>query len=250
MYGYIYKTTNKINNKIYIGQKKSDVFLAEKYLGSGVRLKSAIKYYGKENFSVELVDTADSLEKLNEKEIYYISYYSSTNPEIGYNISFGGGGISGIVAWNSGLTKETDSRLIQSDETKQKRSESLKVAYAENRHPKNKPGYKHSHAQSDSVRKANSERQIGKRWMYYGEESDPKIVTTVFRDDIEYYLSIGYKFGRPNFSAIAWNKGLTKETDERVSKYSEHRREQLKTRCIGFCRPKSVTNPIHRDTST
>ena len=38
MYGYIYKTTNLVNGKIYIGQKKSDVFLGDKYLGSGKKL--------------------------------------------------------------------------------------------------------------------------------------------------------------------------------------------------------------------
>ena len=43
MYGYIYKTTNTVNNKIYIGQKKSEIFLKESYLGSGKYLKNAIK---------------------------------------------------------------------------------------------------------------------------------------------------------------------------------------------------------------
>lgn len=38
MYGYIYKTTNLINGKIYIGQKKSEKFLGINYLGSGKRL--------------------------------------------------------------------------------------------------------------------------------------------------------------------------------------------------------------------
>ena len=73
MFGYIYKTTNCINNKIYVGQKKSDIFLAEKYLGSGVRLKSAIKHYGCENFIVELIDVAENKEELDSKEKYWIS---------------------------------------------------------------------------------------------------------------------------------------------------------------------------------
>ena len=42
MYGYIYETTNLINNKKYIGKKVSSVFLAEKYLGSGRILKQSI----------------------------------------------------------------------------------------------------------------------------------------------------------------------------------------------------------------
>ena len=38
MYGYIYKTTNLITKKFYIGKRVSSKFLGNKYLGSGVRL--------------------------------------------------------------------------------------------------------------------------------------------------------------------------------------------------------------------
>lgn len=94
MYGYIYKTTNIINNKIYIGQKKNSEFLKDKYLGSGKYLKHAIKKYGKENFKVELLDTAESQEDLDKLEKYYISYYNALDFNIGYNIANGavGGG--------------------------------------------------------------------------------------------------------------------------------------------------------------
>lgn len=56
MYGYIYKTTNTINGKIYIGQKKSSEFLGVQYLGSGKILKSAINKYGVEAFIVEVIE--------------------------------------------------------------------------------------------------------------------------------------------------------------------------------------------------
>lgn len=92
MYGYIYKTTNLINNKIYIGKKVSKKYLGTAYLGSGKLIKRAIEKYGKENFQVEQLNTANTKEKLNELEKFYISYYNSTNREIGYNISIGGDG--------------------------------------------------------------------------------------------------------------------------------------------------------------
>lgn len=69
MYGYIYKTTNLINNKIYIGKHKSEIFDI-KYKGSGQILKSAFIKYGKNNFSCSVIDYANSLEELNKKEIY------------------------------------------------------------------------------------------------------------------------------------------------------------------------------------
>lgn len=90
MYGYIYKTTNSLNNKIYVGQKKSNVFLGERYLGSGKKLKSYVELLGKENFTVELIDVADSKEELDTKEIYWISKLDAMNPEVGYNIASGG----------------------------------------------------------------------------------------------------------------------------------------------------------------
>ena len=54
-FGYVYKTTNKVNNKIYVGKHKSNRF-DENYLGSGVLLSSAIKKYGKENFITEVLE--------------------------------------------------------------------------------------------------------------------------------------------------------------------------------------------------
>lgn len=131
MYGYVYKTTNTVTNKIYIGQKKSDVFLEEKYLGSGVRLKSSIKHHGKENFKVELIEWCESKETLDIREKFWINFYNSRNSEIGYNITIGGDGTTGCTIWNKGKTKYTDPRLIQSETEKLNRAKSLSKAHRE-----------------------------------------------------------------------------------------------------------------------
>ena len=56
-YGFIYITTNNINGKKYIGQKKYDKEGKWKtYLGSGIILNRAIKKYGAENFSKEIIE--------------------------------------------------------------------------------------------------------------------------------------------------------------------------------------------------
>jgi hypothetical protein len=54
----IYKTTNTINNKIYIGKA---IHNNPKYLGSGLLLNRAIKKYGREMFVREVIDTAETL---------------------------------------------------------------------------------------------------------------------------------------------------------------------------------------------
>ena len=96
MYGYIYKTTDKVTNKIYIGKKTSTNFKGIDYIGSGL-IVSRIKQQCindnislSDRFNVELIDIADSKIQLDQKEIYYIDFYDSRNPEIGYNLRKGG----------------------------------------------------------------------------------------------------------------------------------------------------------------
>ena len=89
MYGYIYKTTNILNDKIYIGKKKGK-FISN-YKGSGRYLRNAIKKYGFENFSVEIIEWCENLEKQNEREKYWIAYFEEAGYEM-YNISKGGDG--------------------------------------------------------------------------------------------------------------------------------------------------------------
>lgn len=91
----VYKITNKINNKIYIGQTTKN---NEEYFGSGTIIIKAIAKYGKDNFLREILETCISKEHLDEREKYWISFYNSTNRNIGYNVSIGGtGGNLGII---------------------------------------------------------------------------------------------------------------------------------------------------------
>ena len=88
----IYKITNLISGKIYIGQdSKND----PKYLGSGLIMKRAIRKYGNKNFTKEIIDEANNKKELDYKEIYWIKYYNSNEGQIGYNITDGGGGCLG-----------------------------------------------------------------------------------------------------------------------------------------------------------
>jgi hypothetical protein len=69
-YGFIYITTNIINGKRYIGQKKFKVKDNwEIYLGSGQTLKKAIKKYGRSNFYRDIVAIAYSKKELDKLEI-------------------------------------------------------------------------------------------------------------------------------------------------------------------------------------
>jgi len=96
---FIYKTTNLVNDKIYVGKAKQN---NPNYFGSGIKIASAIKKYGKHNFTKIILEECDD-DIISEREIYWISYFHSTDDSIGYNISQGGEG--GAHYWAT-LTEE------------------------------------------------------------------------------------------------------------------------------------------------
>ena len=127
-YGYIYKITNRLNNKIYVGLHKSPV-LDESYWGSGRLISAAIKKYGVENFSREILEWCNTRQELNRRERFWIKKLDSKRH--GYNISDGGdGGATRIGMHHSEDTKEKIGRKHRgkyvSKEVKSKLSESLK----------------------------------------------------------------------------------------------------------------------------
>jgi len=65
----VYKTTNQITGKIYIGQHEQKTIEFDGYLGTGLYIKRAIKKYGKENFVRETIEICSS-EILDEREHY------------------------------------------------------------------------------------------------------------------------------------------------------------------------------------
>jgi hypothetical protein len=107
LYGYIYKTTNLKNKKIYIGKKKGE--FNSDYFGSGIILKQAINKYDKKNFKLEVVVYAKDIYKLNKLEKQYIKEYRKIlgNKSL-YNIADGGDG--GRIRFGP-HTKETIERI-------------------------------------------------------------------------------------------------------------------------------------------
>jgi group I intron endonuclease len=141
--GIIYKITNKINNKEYIGQS---IHNDDKYYGSGKYIKRAIEKYGTENFEKEIIEECSN-DILDEREKYWINEYNTF--ENGYNLTLGGQN-----GWMTGKkhteeTKEKISKKLKgennpfygkkhSDETKKKISNSIKESDEWNKKIKSK----------------------------------------------------------------------------------------------------------------
>jgi hypothetical protein len=89
-YHYLYKTTNLLNCKFYIGIHSTNN-LNDGYLGSGKRLKYSIKKYGKENFKSEILEFFDNREILIEKEKQIVNDELLLNSHC-MNLRYGGDG--------------------------------------------------------------------------------------------------------------------------------------------------------------
>ena len=146
-YNLIYKTTNLINNKIYVGVHCTDD-IDDTYLGSGKLIIKAIKKYGKENFKREILYEFGSAELAFWYESYLVDH-DFINREDTYNVAIGGGlpftgrkhseeskeqmsnSRKGLVPWNKGKhhTKETKEKISSyrhTEEQKLKMSNALK----------------------------------------------------------------------------------------------------------------------------
>jgi len=102
----IYKATNKVNGKVYIGKTveplkirmnnhKSDALSGRR----DTKFCRAIRKYGWDSFGWEVIDdTAKTHEELLDKEVYYIAMFSAIKK--GYNLTEGGEGVTGLKRRN------------------------------------------------------------------------------------------------------------------------------------------------------
>jgi len=130
----VYCIKNKINGKVYIGLTIQGVrtrflhHLYEARSGSSFPIHRSINKHGQDNFDVQTVEVCETKELLKEREIYWISFYESTDREKGYNRTSGGDG-----TFDRQHSKETKEKIRQkalgrkaSLETRQRMSNSRK----------------------------------------------------------------------------------------------------------------------------
>jgi len=171
-YGYIYKTTNLINDKIYIGQCGGKIYNRRKgYLGSGVLISRALKKYGRKNFKKEILCYCETLEGLNIQEIYYIAFYKNQGYTM-YNITDGGGGALGLrgeKASNYGKTFSEETRKKMGDWQRGEKS----PMYGKSLSDEHKAIISNANKNkiiSDDTRKKMSKANKGEKNSMYGKE--------------------------------------------------------------------------------
>ena len=98
MHYIVYKITNKVNGKIYIGKHQTER-VNDEYFGSGKRLKYAISKYGRANFVKEILHVFDTEDEMNVKEAELVSEEFCKRDDT-YNLCSGGKGGWGFINQN------------------------------------------------------------------------------------------------------------------------------------------------------
>jgi len=190
----VYKATNKINGKSYIGQTTQKLRVrrnCHKTQAFSNKIKDtyfyrAIKKYGFNNFKWEIIEHCDSKEEMDEMEFHYIKQYNSFG-DGGYNLTFGGeGGMVGIK------------RAPFSKEARKKMSEAKQGKWSGEDNPKYNKGYlmvgennpmygkKHTKETINKLRKASS----GKNNYWYGKKFSEEYKFKLAEGRSRYWLVI------------------------------------------------------------
>ncbi len=124
-FGIIYKITNEVNGKIYVGQtirSMNDRWTDHKrdaVNGVDYPLYFAMRKYGVENFNIVCLDSASSLDDLNQKEKLWIKELNSLcKNEKGYNVVIGGLGLGSVnsqptINLSSGMEFDSASKMAE-----------------------------------------------------------------------------------------------------------------------------------------
>ena len=213
MYYTIYKTTNKINGKYYIGAHKTDN-LDDGYFGSGIILNRAIEKYGIENFKREILFCFNNPEEMwnKEQELVIVDEFT-------YNIKSGGDGgfdyinenklynTNNMIEWvRNPLNKEKikeysmSYRINKDSESYKKWCKNLSISskkYYEN-HENSFKNKTHTEEAKKKIGKANSVKQkgsgnsnFGKCWITNGTENK-----SIKKEQLDEWIEKGYYKGR------------------------------------------------------
>lgn len=202
----IYKATNIINNKSYIGQTHFSLEQRKRsHINEGrndnLYFHNALKKYGYEKFNWSIIESCENKEELDEMEFHYIKQYNTISPN-GYNLTYGGEGSHGRklsnetkekirkslkgknrskesiekqsktqlgrIPWNKGLNKESNiSLMVISEKTKYNYNSGKTKCNLPNR-----KGVKFTEEHKQKIRLS----QIGENNSFYGRKHDQETI--------------------------------------------------------------------------
>ena len=219
MYYLIYKITNNVNNKIYIGKHQTED-KNDDYMGSGKILKKAIEKYGLDKFTKEILFECDSLDEMNQKEAEIVDEEFVSRLDT-YNVKLGGDGGWDYCNTNSELQSQKakkgwnkygknhpilkaykifydsltdDQKDIINNKISQRLIEYYKI------HPNPFKNKKHTEESKKKIGYANSIHQKGENNSHYGTcwiyNEDLKENKSIKKEELDSWLNKGWNKGR------------------------------------------------------
>ena len=211
MHYIVYKTTNLINGKVYVGKHRTDSLEFDGYLGSGILLNRAILKYGSENFKRETLFVFDNPIDCSNKENEIVNEKFIERSDV-YNIAIGGDGGNTIYGHDEVTKQEIYTKMgISIKKAKESMTDEVRDGYRERmrkiRVQPNNKNRKHTGKALQNIIDSNHMR--GKKWFTNGEDS----IALSENDEIPE----GYYRGR-SFTEDKKFKGHDKDTLEKLSK--------------------------------
>lgn len=185
MFFTIYKITNVLNSKIYIGKHQTK-HLNDRYMGSGKHIRRAIAKYGIENFHKEIIFQFDNEDEMNAKEYELVTQEFCLREDT-YNLCPGGKGGFGYInknrdhtSHNQKLADNRDYSLTDlsylTEEHRNKKSEISKRLWKEEKLSfiPNTTGHRHSETTKEKMRNyhvGSNNSQYGTMWITDGNDN-------------------------------------------------------------------------------
>lgn len=204
--GYIYKITNIVDGKIYIGKSKYTVHsrwmghlrCSKKYIEANKnssKLYNAMKKYSVDKFTIEEIDSCP-YDQLDDRERYWIQKLDSRNPKIGYNICRGGEcGPGGPRFAGHQHSEETKQQMSLSRRGENNPNYGNHRVMPEEEKPKHAcPGESNGmfgKRHSEETKQKDREKHLGKIWM-----TDGKKDVHIQPEGEQAYRLAGYRRGR------------------------------------------------------
>jgi len=202
---FIYKTTNLLSGKYYIGMHSTDN-LEDGYLGSGKRLRRSINKHGEENHRREILEFVDSREKLREREEEIVNLNEIAKEKC-MNLRVGGeGGLSGLSEQSISKIRKGASDFLKdkwNDEVYRKKISKLSAERMKQHHKDGKIKYdtftdkKHSEESKKLMSEKAKERtgsknsQFGTCWITKGS-----VNKKIKKEELDQFLNLDWNKGR------------------------------------------------------
>jgi hypothetical protein len=201
-YHFIYKTTNLLNDKYYVGMHSTSN-MKDGYLGSGKRLRYSIRKYGVEHFKLDILEWFDSREALVEREIQLVNE-DLLKDEMCLNLRIGG--IGGFISKENQYKRSVAGGAVHKDRLKTdneyyikhcKTFDIIRKQYIESGKHDFATFLNKTHSTETKIKMSNSHKgngggsensQFGTCWITNGNENKK-----IYKGDL---IPIGYTFGR------------------------------------------------------